>query len=85
MAEQIFDRDVSQKIGKQIVLPLSRAIEISIKSLKIRFWRSIITVSSIILAIAFLAYILANTTMVRALKQGPEDDLQSLMHRQQEL
>ena len=85
MAEQIFDRDATQKIGKQIVLPLSRAVEISIKSLKIRFWRSIITVSSIILAIAFLAYILVNTTMVRALKEGPEAELQSLVQKQQEL
>jgi len=85
MADQIFDRDATKKIGKQIVLPLSRAIEISIKSLKIRFWRSIITVSSIILAIAFLAYILVNTTIVRAMKEGPEAELQSLMQRQQEL
>ncbi len=72
MPEDMFDRDPRKRIGKQIVLPFSRAVEISIKSLKIRFWRSLITVSSIVLAIAFLSYILVNTSVLRALKDGPE-------------
>ncbi|MFC1582054.1 ABC transporter permease [Planctomycetota bacterium] len=42
------------KIQKQIVLPLSKAVEIAFKSIKIRFARSLITTASIILAIAFL-------------------------------
>ena len=45
------------RIGKQIQLPLSKAVEISLKSLRIRFWRSMLTVSSVILAIAFLTFV----------------------------
>ena len=72
MADEIFNKDPNSKIGKQIVLPFSRAVEISMKSLKIRFWRSLITISSIVLAIAFLSSILVNTTLLRALKTGPD-------------
>jgi ABC-type antimicrobial peptide transport system permease subunit len=45
------------KIGKQIVLPLSKAVEISARALRARFWRSMITMSGIILAIAFMVSI----------------------------
>jgi len=41
-------------VERQVVLPLSKAIEISFKSLRIRFWRSLITTSGIVLGIAFL-------------------------------
>ena len=53
----IMDTPEHGKIGKQIQLPLSKAVEISIKSLQVRFWRSMLTVASIILAIAFLTFV----------------------------
>jgi len=81
MADEMFHGDSQGKIGKQIVLPLSRAVEISLKSLRIRFWRSMITVSSIILAIAFLSSILVGTTMTQALKEKPERIVKRLSSR----
>lgn len=42
-------------IGRQIQLPLKKAIEISFKSIKIRFWRSMITAMGIFLGIAFFS------------------------------
>src|SRR6185503_14232370 len=39
---------------RQVNLPLRRAIEISIRSLRIRFWRSLVTSAVILLAIGFL-------------------------------
>lgn len=75
MAEDVFDRDSRRKIGKQIVLPMRKAIEISLKSLKIRFWRSMITVGSIILAIAFLSHILISSSIARSLKDGSDRSL----------
>ncbi|HUS58242.1 MAG TPA: FtsX-like permease family protein [Planctomycetota bacterium] len=85
MSKEMFDRDSTGKMGKQIVLPFSRAVEISIKSLKMRFWRSIITVMSIVLAIAFFSSILVNTTIVRALKYGPTQDVVQLEHKYDDL
>ncbi|NOZ22664.1 MAG: FtsX-like permease family protein [Planctomycetes bacterium] len=67
MSERIVDRD-RRHIGKQIVLPLSKAIEIALKSLKIRFWRSIITMGGIILAIAFVMSIWAGNAYVNGFK-----------------
>ena len=43
-----------KEVGQQIVLPLSKAIELSAKSIRVRLGRSLITMSGIILAIAFL-------------------------------
>ena len=44
---QFIERDRS-KIGRQITLPLGKAVEIAVKSLRIRFWRSMITMAGIV-------------------------------------
>jgi len=56
-SHHILDTPERGKIGKQIQLPFSKAVEISVKSLRVRFWRSMLTVGSIILAIAFLTFV----------------------------
>lgn len=43
-----------REINRQIELPFSEAVRISFQSLKIRFWRSMITTAGILLSIAFL-------------------------------
>ena len=68
------DRPGRGRIGKQIRLPLSKAIEISIKSLRVRFWRSMLTVSSIILAIAFLTYVWTTSRLESAIAIGLRTD-----------
>lgn len=62
------------KVQRQVVLPLRKAVEISFKSLRIRFWRSLITTSGIILGIAFLMSIFATALVHRGLleKGSPE-------------
>jgi len=47
-------------IGRQIVLPFSKAVEISLKGIKVRLWRSVITMGGIVLASAFLVYVLTS-------------------------
>lgn len=47
------------KVQRQITLPLSKAIEISLKSIKIRLSRSLITASGILLGIAFFSSVFA--------------------------
>ncbi|MCX7804500.1 MAG: FtsX-like permease family protein, partial [Planctomycetota bacterium] len=59
---------VGRGVGKQVVLPWSKAIEISLNSLRIRFWRSLITTGGIILAVAFLMAILTKSAVVSAVK-----------------
>lgn len=50
----------AMKVQKQISLPLSKAVEISLKSIKIRFSRSLITASGIMLGIAFFSSVYAS-------------------------
>ncbi len=61
-------------IQRQITLPLSKAVEISLKSLRVRFWRSMLTVSSIILAIAFLTFVWASSRVNSAVAVGMRPD-----------
>ena len=70
---RIVSRD-GTKIGRQIVLPLSKAFEIAWKSIRIRMWRSLITMSGIVLAIAFLMSVLATGAVNSAFRQVPEND-----------
>ncbi|MCW8132781.1 MAG: hypothetical protein KIS92_20715 [Planctomycetota bacterium] len=57
-------------IERQIKLPWSKAVEISYKSVKIRFWRSLITASGIVLAITFLMSTLTSGTTTASMKIG---------------
>jgi len=56
------------RIGKQIVLPLSKAVEISLRGVKVRFWRSLITMSGIILAIAFMVSVWVGGAVLEGLR-----------------
>jgi len=73
-----------QRVGKQIRLPWSKAMEIAIKSMKIRFGRSVVTTASIVLAIAFLMSILTGTTLVTSLKTRPPQRVWDMKTRAQE-
>ena len=78
-------------IKSQIELPLAEAIRISFQSLKIRFWRSMITTAGILLGIAFFVAVLsgAEITKVMAERQGSQaiitaiDDVQIGISSQQ--
>ena len=68
---------------KQINLPWPKAVEIAMNSLKIRFWRSLITAGGIFLSIAFLCFSLATLW----LQHKPTDpnllpDYQQAVYRQ---
>ena len=69
------------RIGKQIVLPLSKAIEISAKSVKLRIGRSLITMSGIILAIAFLMSIWTSAAITDSLKGARDRKVNLLLER----
>jgi putative ABC transport system permease protein len=54
--------------GRQIHLPFIEAFKIALRSLKIRFWRAIITTLGILLAIAFLASVFTSSAITTNLK-----------------
>lgn len=69
------------EIEKQVNLPLSKAVEISFNSVKIRFGRSLITVSGIVLAIAFLMSIWVNTDIIDALKAANDSKIDLILQQ----
>ena len=70
MDQSVNRKRVSQAIGTQIQLPFSKAVEISLKSIKIRFARSFITGLGIVLAITFFMATLTRGKTVESLKAG---------------
>lgn len=71
----------SRTIGTQVNLPLSKAVEISFNSVKIRFGRSLITVSGIVLAIAFLMSIWVNTDIIEGIKNADDPKLDLILQQ----
>ena len=67
--------------GRTISLPMSRALEISLRSLKIRFGRSLITTSGIILAIAFLMSVWSNNAFIGNLRAANKSDINLLLQK----
>lgn len=78
MADRLLPGD-RQRVGKQIVLPWNKSIEICIRSIRTRLGRSIVTLLGIVLAIAFLMSILTNQTLIRNLADQNDEQTKLLL------
>ena len=65
--------------GREIVLPFRKTVEISLQSLRIRFGRSLITTSGVILAIAFLMSVWSSNAIVKGLRDANKNDINLLL------
>ena len=75
------DHSIKVAGGREIVLPFSKAVEISLRSLKIRFGRSLITTSGIVLAIAFLMSVWSSNELVGSLRQANKSEINLLLQK----
>lgn len=57
------------EIRSQIKLPFTEAVRISFQSLRIRFWRSMITTAGILLGIAFFVAVLSGSEISRVMTE----------------
>jgi predicted lysophospholipase L1 biosynthesis ABC-type transport system permease subunit len=57
---------------RQVQLPLKKATKIAMQSIRVRFWRSMITAAGVFLGIAFLGSTLANSTIAAHTPQPVE-------------
>jgi len=57
-------------VQRQITLPLSKAVEIAYKSIRLRLSRSLLVTSGIVLALAFLVSIQTSEAVVEATRGG---------------
>jgi len=69
-------------IQRQIVLPMSKAVEIAYKSLRLRLSRSLLVTSGIILALAFLMSILTTDAMTAGMRRWLQAYPQSTQYKQ---
>ena len=47
----------SERVARLVVLPFGKSVEIAYKSIKVRFFRSLITTLSLVLAVSFLSFV----------------------------
>lgn len=56
-----------------VALPFSKSVEIAWKSIRARFFRSLVTTTSLVLAVAFLCYVQVTTDIANGLLAGGAD------------
>ena len=64
--------DKGKSISKQINLPFKKAVVISLNSLRIRFWRSMISMGGVMLGIAFTLSVLTTNLVMKAVAAQEE-------------
>jgi ABC-type antimicrobial peptide transport system permease subunit len=55
------------KVDRLVVLPFAKSLEIAFKSIKVRFFRSMITTMSLVLAVSFLSFIRVSNDVANSL------------------
>lgn len=66
-------------IRRQVKLPLRKSVEIAVKSLRARFFRSAITTMTLVLAVAFLAFVDLTTDMANGMMATHDPGLYELL------
>lgn len=66
-------------ISRQVVLPFKKSLEISLRNIQVRFFRSMITVASLVLAVAFLSFILAGGDVAAGLLRTGNPELRAAL------
>ncbi len=75
------DPDAPADIEAQVVLPFDKSFEISLKSLKSRFLRNMVTVTSLILAVSFLTYVLIGSDISNGLYNSGDATLMKVLDK----
>lgn len=68
-------------VDRLVVLPFKKSVEISFKSIRIRFFRSLITTMSLVLAISFLSFVNVSTDVANNLLSTQDPALRQVLIR----
>jgi hypothetical protein len=71
----------SSRIQRQVRLPLLKSLEISVKSIKVRFFRSLITTMSLVLAVSFLSFVNVGTDIANGMLATGDPELRATLNR----
>jgi len=68
-----------KEIARQIRLPLSKAVEIGFRNMRVRFGRTLITAGGIVLGIAFLTFVWGSQTLYTAVAEHGSEELKATL------
>ena len=71
----------SGQIQRQVRLPFLKSLEISVKSIKVRFFRSLITTMSLVLAVSFLSFVNVGSDIANGMLAAGDPDLRTTLIR----
>lgn len=68
-------------IARLVVLPLGKSFEIAFKSIRVRFLRSLITTLSLVLAVAFFAFVQVSADITRGMAENGDAGIRQQLVR----
>ena len=71
----------SIRVQRQVKLPFLKSLEISIKSIKVRFFRSLITTMSLVLAVSFLSFVGVSNDIANGMLATKDPNLHRMLIR----
>ena len=71
----------SSQIQRQVKLPFLKSLEISVKSIKVRFFRSLITTMSLVLAVSFLSFVNVGNDVANGMLATGDPELRATLIR----
>jgi len=71
--------NAEDRVQRLIVLPLGKSLEIAFKSIQVRFFRSLITTLSLILAVSFLSFTRVGTDVADGMLQSGNPALREVL------
>lgn len=71
----------SDSVDRLVVLPFKKSVEISLESIRVRFFRSLITTMSLVLAISFLSFVRVSTDVGNGLLSTQDPSLRHALIR----
>ena len=70
-----------ERVERLVVLPFTKALEIAFKSIRVRFFRSLITTMSLVLAVSFLSFVSVSTDVANGLLATGDVELRQALVR----
>ncbi len=68
-------------VNRQIVLPFAKSVSIAYQSIRVRFFRSLITTMSLVLAVSFLSFVHVSTDVANGMLRTQDPSLRQMLIR----
>lgn len=81
MSERLNAARGSDRVSRLVVLPFKKSVEIAYKSIRVRFFRSLITVLSLVLAVSFLSFVRVSNDAANGMLANSDNNLRQMLIR----